>query len=206
MLRRSLLLALISSVAHAEPAYPAGRTETELEGLKTAILVPAERKKGEKWSMIVLLHGLGDSGLNLSRSLADRPRDGYLVVAPSTRARAWDKADVDATMRIAKHLLTVMPVDPDKIHVMGYSNGGWNLGPLAFHDELKPRSATWIAAGYSNHKVPKWAKKRLGVLAIAGEQDGNAKHAAATVPSLQGKVRSAEARFSPTSATGGRAN
>ncbi|MHC4954636.1 MAG: hypothetical protein ACYTGZ_12190 [Planctomycetota bacterium] len=198
MIRVAAILVLASLATAEELPYPAGRTETEIEGLKTALLVPEGLESADKkCSMIVLLHGLGDSGINLSRSLADRPRDGYLVVAPSTRGRAWDKPDVDAAIRIAKKIMEVMPVDPDKVHVMGFSNGGWMLGPLAFHDDLKPRSATWIAAGYRGASVPKWAKKRLGVLALAGQQDGNAKAAAATVPSLRGKVRSAEARFQP---------
>jgi predicted esterase len=194
-----ILVALSLTARAADLPYAAGRTETTLEGLKTAILVPEglDAKDAKKCSMIVLLHGLGDSGINLSHSLADRPAAGYLVVAPSTRARAWDKADVDATIRIAEHMLKVMPVDPEKIHVMGFSNGGWNLGPLAFHEKLKPKSATYLAAGYSTGSASKWAKKNLGVLALAGAQDGNAKSALATVTALMGKVRSVEARLQP---------
>jgi len=174
--------------------YTAGRHEVELEGLKTAIIVP---EQDEKLSMIVLLHGAGDSGLNLSRSLEHWARDGYLVVAPSARGQTWSKPDLEATLRIAEQMLKTMPVDPDRVHAVGFSNGGWNLGPVAVSDKLKCVSATWLAAGYRGGKVPKWAKKRLGVLALAGQQDGNAKAAADTVPALQDKVRSAEARFQP---------
>ena len=53
----------------------------------------------------------------------------------------------------------------------------------------------WIAAGYRGGSVGKWAKKQLGVLALAGADDPNAKAAARTVPALRGKVRCAEARF-----------
>jgi len=194
----TFLLLLAAVVAAGDLPYAPGRSEHVLEGLKTALLVPEDiADRTAPVSMIVLLHGLGDSGINLSRSMTDWPRDGYLVVAPSTRARAWDKPDVDAAIRIAKHVMQVMPVDRDKVHVVGFSNGGWNVGALAFNDDLKPVSATWIAAGYRGGSVPKWAKKRLGALALAGEQDGNAKSAAATVPALSGKVRSVEARFQP---------
>jgi len=193
-----VLLVLAAVVSAGDLPYPAGRTEVVLEGLKTALLVPEGLgEEGRTCSMIVLLHGLGDSGINLSHSLADWPRDGYLVVAPSTRGRAWDKHDVDAAIRIGEQIKKSMPVDPDKIHVMGFSNGGWNVGPLATSDLLKPVSVTWIAAGYKGASMPKWAKKRLGAIALAGEQDGNAKSAAATVPALTGKVRSVEARFQP---------
>ena len=197
-MRCSLALLLWASLIFAdETRFPAGRSEVVLEGLKTAVLVPDDLEERRTCSMIVLLHGNGDSGINLSRSLADWPRDGYLVVAPSARQVSWSKPDVDAAIRIARHVMSVMPVDPDRIHVIGFSNGGWNLHPLATSDDLKPVSATWIAAGFSGGSMPKWAKKRLGVLALAGAQDGNAKHAAATVPLLTGKVRSVEARFQP---------
>jgi len=198
-MRCSLVLLFLIAAATADDArFPAGRSEVVLEGLKTAVLVPEGlEEQGKTCSMIVLLHGNGDSGINLSRSLAAWPQDGYLIVAPSARQVSWSKPDVDAALRIAQHVMTVMPVDPDKIHVVGFSNGGWNLGPLATSEVLKPVSATWIAAGYSGGSMPKWAKKRLGVLALTGAQDGNAKHAAATVPALMGKVRSVEARFQP---------
>ncbi|MHC4939662.1 MAG: hypothetical protein ACYTHK_11880 [Planctomycetota bacterium] len=186
-------MTLLLLLALAGP-YAAGRHEVELEGLKTAIIVPEGERKH---SMIVLLHGAGDSGLNLSRSLQHWARDGYLVVAPSARDRVWNQADLAAALRIAETLLKTMPIDPERVHAVGFSNGGWNLGPVAFSDQLKCVSAVWIAAGYRGGKVPKWAKKRLGVLALAGQQDANARAAADTVPALRGKVRSAEARFQP---------
>jgi len=182
---------LLILLALAGP-YAPGRHEVELEGLKTALIVPDEPR-----SMIVLLHGLGDSGINLSRSIESWAKDGYLIVAPSTRGQAWEKADVDAALRIAQAMIAQVPAVKERVHVVGFSNGGWNLAPLAFSDELKPVSATWLAAGYRGGSVPKWAKKRLGVLALAGEQDPNAKAAAETVPALLGKVRSVEARFQP---------
>jgi len=182
-------MAILLLIALAQP-FPAGRHEVTLEGLKTAVIVPDEPR-----AMIVLLHGLGDSGLNLSRSIQHWARDGYLIVAPSSRGRAWNKADVDAAIRIAAKLAKGYGKAGETVHVMGFSNGGWNLGPLAFSDELKPVSAVWIAAGYRGGSVPKWAKERLGVLAIAGADDPNAKAAAETVPALDGKVACVEARF-----------
>lgn len=78
--------------------------------------------------------------------------------------------------------------------MVGFSNGGWNLAPLAFDDALRPCSATWIAAGFQGGAVPKWAKEGLGAIALAGSQDGNLDAAQATVPALRDKVRSVEVR------------
>jgi len=193
-----LSAALLAVAAHAQDLpYKPGRSVHTIEGLKTALVVPDEISKEKPASLVVLLHGLGDSGENLIHALASWGRDGYLICAPSCTDRAWSAADVKAVLRIAQHLRKVMPIDSQRTHVLGFSNGGWNLTPLAFSNDLKPLSATYIAAGYRGGKVPKWAKKRLGVLALAGEQDANAAAAKATATQLRGKVVTAEVRLQP---------
>ena len=189
-----LLLAFAASAWADDLPYPKGSSEHKLEGLDTSLLVP-EISRGEKCSMIVLLHGSGDSGQNLIRGMTRWEQAGYLVCAPTaTVRRAWSTNDLKLVKKIADHLKKVMPIDAKKVHVVGFSNGGWNLTPLAFDDDLRPCSATYIAAGYRGGKVPKWAKKGLGVLALAGEQDGNVGAARGTVTQLRGKVASVEVR------------
>jgi predicted esterase len=191
------LLLVAGPVRADDLPYPAGRSEHTLEGLATTLLIPDRVSAEHPCSLVVLLHGAGDNGANLANAMAAWTDLGYAVVAPSARGQVWSNADVDAAIRIAVHLKEKLPIDPERIHAVGFSNGGWNLAPVAFSDELKCCSATWIAAGYKGGKVPRWAKKKLGVLALAGEQDPNAAAARATVPALDGKVRSVEARFQP---------
>ena len=198
MQRILLSAALFAIAAQAqELPYKPGRSVHTIEGLKAALVVPDEISKEKPASLVVLLHGLGDSGENLIHALAGWARDGYLICAPSCTDRAWSATDIKAVLRIAQHLKKVMPIDAKKTHVLGFSNGGWNLTPLAFSDDLKPLSATYIAAGFRGGKVPRWAKKRLGVLALAGAQDANAAAAKATVTQLSGKVVVAEVRLQP---------
>lgn len=178
-----------------EPAFPAGPSAHKLEGLDTSLHVPDGFGADKPGSMIVLLHGSGDSGANLIRGMTHWVQAGYLVCAPTATVRqSWSANDIKLVLKIAAHVKKVMPVDPRKVHVVGYSNGGWNLTPLAFDDELRPCSATYIAAGYRGGKAPKWAKKSLGVLALAGEQDGNVGAARGTVKALLGKVAFVEVR------------
>lgn len=200
-----LLLAAGTARANDLP-YPTGRSEHTLEGLKTTLLLPDDISVRNPASLIVLLHGLGDNGANLAGALASWTDLGYAVVAPSSTGQVWSRPDVEAVIRIAVHLKKTLPIDPARIHAIGFSNGGWNLAPVAFSDELKRCSATWIASGYNGGKVPRWARKGMGVLALAGEQDANAAAARGTVPALEDKVRSVEARFQPISATSGRAS
>jgi len=182
-----LLLALAAD-------YPNGHSIQTIEGYETALLVP-EAVEGKPSSLVVLLHGAGDNGPNLIRALGAWEKEGYAVCAPSATGGTWDANDIAAAKRIALHLLKALPIDPKRVHAVGFSNGGWNLAPIAFDEELKPCSATWIAAGFNGGQVGKWAKKGLGALALAGEQDPNADAARKTVDLLGDKVRSVEVRL-----------
>jgi predicted esterase len=197
-MRRAVWILLALSLARARAGdlpYPVGLSDQLIEGLQTALHVPYEMEEEGKASLLVLLHGLGDSGKNLIRGMTDWVEHNYLVCAPSARGRGWSAPDVKAVVKIAAHLKKVMPVDPNRVHVLGFSNGGWNLSPLAFDDGLRPCSATWIAAGYNGGKVPSWARRGLSAIALAGENDNNARAARATVTQLRGKVRSVEVRL-----------
>lgn len=175
--------------------YPPGRSDHELEGLQVSLLVPDGYGKERPGSLIVLLHGSGDSGQDLIRGMTRWGDAGYLVCAPTATVRqAWSANDLKLVLKIAARLKKEMPIDPRKVHVVGFSNGGWNLTPLAFDDELRPVSATYIAAGYRGGKAPRWAKKELGVLALAGEQDPNVGAARGTVTALRDKVAFVEVR------------
>ncbi|MCP5065274.1 MAG: hypothetical protein GY946_01800 [bacterium] len=180
-----------------EPAYAPGRSSHEIEGLQVELHLPADLDAAKPASLIVILHGAGGSATGMAGSLRSWVSLGYVICAPKSTGDVWSGGDVEAVKRIAAHLKEKLPIDPKKVHVMGFSNGGWNLDPLAFDDELQPCSATWIAAGCRTGGAPKWAKKGLGVLALAGSKDGNAKSARDTVKLLQGKVVSVEVRFQP---------
>jgi predicted esterase len=178
-----------------ELPYPAGRSVQQIEGTETALLIPDDLSAEKPGSFVILLHGAGDNGPNLIGALHEWMRERYVVCAPSATGGTWDTSDLAKTKRIALHLMKVLPVDRERVHAIGFSNGGWNLAPIAFDDDLKPCSACWIAAGYNGGKVGRWAKKGLGALALAGANDPNAGAARQTVPLLKDKVRSVEVRL-----------
>jgi predicted esterase len=191
---RGLVLFCWAAAAVAE-GYPEGRSVQTIEGTEAALLVPEGLSEERKGSLVILLHGAGDNGPNLVDALAPWQRVGYVVCAPSATEGTWDANDLAKAKRIALHLLKALPIDPKRVHAVGFSNGGWNLAPIAFDEDLKPASATWIAAGFNGGAVGKWARRGLGALALAGAEDPNAPAAIRTVDLLRDKVRSVEVRL-----------
>jgi dienelactone hydrolase len=186
-----LLLAALPSAADELP-YPPGQSIQQLEGLKTVLVLPDGLDAAKPASLVVILHGAGGSATGMAGSFAPWAQDGYVVCAPKAADQTWEPDDLKRTLRICAHLKEVLPIDPKKVHVVGFSNGGWNLHPLAFDEDLRPCSATWVAAGFQGGQVPKWAKTELAVLAMAGSDDPNVRAARDTVPVLRDKVRSVE--------------
>ena len=198
-MRAALLLPLLLVLAPAaeDPPFPEGTSSHVMEGLKVSLVMPAGWDPAKERSMIVILHGTGGTETGMAGSLAHLAADDFVVVAPKSRGMGWDKPDVEAVRRIAADLKKRLKIGEGRLHAAGFSNGGWNLAPLAFDDALRCASACWIAAGFDGGSVPKWAKKGMGVLALAGSEDGNRPHAEKTPDLLEGKVRSGECLLQP---------
>lgn len=175
--------------------YPLGPSSQPIDELTVELDLPRDLSAGKPASLVVVLHGAGGSATGMAGALRTWPAEGYVVCAPKSKGQIWSPSDLDSVKRIVAQLKKTLPIDPRRVHVVGFSNGGWNLAPLAFDDALRPASATWVAAGCREGNAPKWAKEGLGVLALAGDQDANADAARDTVRVLAGKVRSVEARF-----------
>jgi len=189
-----LLLALPAARAEDLP-YPPGTSTQEIEGLQTVLVLPSDLSAEKPASFIVVLHGAGGTASGMAGSFAPCAQEGYVVCAPQARDQTWEVEDLKRTLRIAAHLKEVLPIDPKKVHVVGFSNGGWNLHTIAFDDDLHPCTATWIAAGFKGGQVPKWAKTDLAAIAMAGSLDPNCDAARKTVDVLEDKVRHVEFRM-----------
>ncbi len=199
-MRTALLLPLLlaaAAPAAGDPPFPEGTSSHTMEGLKVSVVMPGGWDPAKERSMLVILHGNGGTETGMAGSLAHLAADDFVIVAPKSRGMGWDRNDVDAVRRIAADLKKRCRVGEGRLHAAGFSNGGWNLAPLAFDDALRCASACWIAAGFDGGSVPKWARKGLGALALAGTEDGNRPHAEKTPDLLEGKVRSAECLLQP---------
>jgi len=196
----ALLLALaVTAVAkdEAKKTYPTGSTLQEFAGLKFQLLVPDDYDAGKTYSLYVVLHGMGDNGPNLAPAFRELPGRGYVVACPSARGQAWSTRDLEDVKSIVTHLMEVFPIAEGKLHGLGFSNGGWNLGPLVFDERFRFASGCWMAAGFQGGKVPARAKKEFGAIALVGAEDGNRGAAMKTVDLLADKVKSVECRIQP---------
>jgi predicted esterase len=196
--KRAILitLLLVTPALAQESPYPKGSSSQNFAGLKFQLVVPDDYDPGKTWSLVVVLHGAGGTETGMAGTLQPLARDGFVVCAPKSTGQTWNTPDIGKVGEIVRHLRETLSIG-DGLHSMGFSNGGWNLAPLAFDEKLHFKSACWVAAGYNGGKVPKWARKEMGCMALAGTEDGNAPHARKTVDLLEDKVRSVECHLQP---------
>lgn len=192
-----LLLALLPAVPAEDPPFPPGLSSHVLEGLRCSVVMPPEFDPAKERSLLVILHGAGGTETGMAGSLQFLAAREFVVVAPKSKAATWDGKDLDAVRRIVADLRKRLRIGEGRLHGAGFSNGGWNLAPVVFDEDLRFASACWIAAGYNGGSVPKAARRTMGVLALAGETDGNRPAAEKTPDLLEGKVRHGMCRIQP---------
>ena len=193
------VIALLSAgpTARAEDApFPAGTSSHELHGLKCSIVMPGEFDAAAEHSLVVILHGYGGTETGMAAALAHLAADDYVVCAPKSRGDGWEKRDLGDVRAIVIDLKQSLNVGERRLHAVGFSNGGWNLHAVAFDDKLRFQSATWVAAGHRDGRLPKHAKE-MGILALAGAEDGNRSAAEATPDAVRDDVRMTEVRLEP---------
>lgn len=176
---------------------PTGRSTQRLEGLKTVLIVPETRPADRPLSLVVVLHPAAGPASNMADAFEAWPAHGYVVCAPQAKDLTWEVGDLDALTRLIPSLVEALSIDPARIHLVGYSNGGTHLDRVAFDDAVKPCSATWVAATYTGNRVPRWAREGLGALALLGANDDQLRQLQAGMARLEGKVRSVECRVAP---------
>jgi len=191
------VVAATGRLAAEDAPFPTGESSQELEGLKVSIVMPGTFDAAQERSMIVVLHGAGGTETGMARSLAFLAKEDYVIVAPKSKGQVWEADDLERVRKIVADLKVRLHVGATRLHAVGFSNGGWNLAAVAFDEDLCFTSACWVAAGYNGGKVPKHAKKGMGVLALAGGDDPNRGAAEGTPGLLGDDVRSAEVRIQP---------
>ncbi|HEV2131679.1 MAG TPA: prolyl oligopeptidase family serine peptidase, partial [Longimicrobiaceae bacterium] len=93
--------------------------------------------RGERWPLILFLHGAGERGDDLEKVMihgppklvAERPDFPFIVVSPQVpEDRIWSVSFLDALL---EEVTERYRVDPDRIYVTGLSMGGYGTWHLA---------------------------------------------------------------------------
>jgi polyhydroxybutyrate depolymerase len=148
------------------------------QGARSAF-VHLPRGRHGRMPLVLALHGQGGTGefmeqySGLSRT-ADR--SGFAVVYPDSVGPRWKIAedegdrDVDFLEVLIDRLVAAGCFDPDRVSVVGVSNGGGMAARLACHDDDRLAALDSVAGSYRT--LPDCKRRRpLSVLEIHGTRD-----------------------------------
>jgi polyhydroxybutyrate depolymerase len=131
-------------------AYPAAQTppSTAPTDLRRTyeVYVPSTYDKNEPLPLLLVLHGAGGDGASISQitgfnELAER--EGFIVVYPDAVGGRWNYIvptlftpgidDMSFLSELVDAAIRDIPVDPERVYVAGYSNGGMMAYAMACH-------------------------------------------------------------------------
>jgi predicted peptidase len=112
---------------------------------------------GERWPLILFLHGAGERGSNLEKVKVHGPpklieagqQIPAIVVSPQCPEESWWTEHLDALEALLDDLTSRLPVDPDRVYVTGISMGGYGTWALAASQPERFAAAAPICGGGS---------------------------------------------------------
>jgi predicted esterase len=108
---------------------------------------------GEKLPCLVFLHGMGGNAkacLWVLSGLSKRSK--CAVIAPTFGIGNWDKAgSAELIVDVVRESLTTLPLDPDKVFLMGYSNGATGVTRAAVKEPRLFRGLIYLSPITEDH-------------------------------------------------------
>jgi predicted peptidase len=102
------------------------------------LFIPEQARNKKPLPLLVVLHGKGadqNTWFDYTPVRKFAGERGYVVLAPRARGdyfyRGAAEQDVLDTIRIVQHMV---PIDPDRIYLMGHSMGGWGCFWIALRN------------------------------------------------------------------------
>lgn len=146
------------------------------------LAAPQSLQAGKPVPLVFAFHGLGDSKDLMpwySRLDDLAAREGFLLVYPDGRNRSWilvkewATADFDFFDALLAKLSAEYPVDPDRVYLVGMSNGAYFAQLLASQRSDKIAAVAAHSGGLGQLAFEKKfaPKRKYGVLLIHGADD-----------------------------------
>jgi len=186
------LLLLAPANADEKCPYPTGTSTQRFADMEFTLILPTDYDPARKHPLIIGLHGRGGRGANIASGFAPLAREGWVVVGPQSSAMDWDQPNVKRAKEVLAHLLDVLSIDEKKLHGAAYSQACPFLSPIVFDKKFHFITASWGMGGSNGGSVPKWGKKEMGVIALAGSEDWGRGAAEGTVRMFAKKVKNAQ--------------
>ena len=182
----TLFLALVAlpGIALAQDPDPAGGGEPageekpefeELHGLRVDLRLPKGEPPEGGRSLLIFLHSREGSGSEIVEHLAPLVDRGFVVAAPWSTGDNWNDADIEAVENIARDLVARFQVPEDRRHLGGMWYGARHLQRIAFRDDLRFRTCTWVSWSFAGGTTPKWVREHLSGLFLWGEDEGKSR-------------------------------
>jgi poly(3-hydroxybutyrate) depolymerase len=128
------------------------------------------RQKGQKWPLLLFLHGAGERGndLNLVKKhgppkLMEQGKEfPFIVVAPQCPSESWWTEELDALAALLDEVQSRYAVDPDRVYLTGLSMGGFGTWTLACRYPERFAAIAPICGGGAWFRAPAQERPRLG--------------------------------------------
>ena len=148
------------------------------------LYVPGSLEAGRRVPLLLVLHGLGGSGVGMARTTsldALAEREGFVVAYPDGLWRSWNAGtccgdasaagvdDVGFLARIVSDLTLTLPLDPARVYAAGFSNGGMMALRAACE---RPDVFAAVASVTGTLEAPCAPARPVSVLQVAGGRDG----------------------------------
>ncbi|MBI5359345.1 MAG: alpha/beta hydrolase [Planctomycetes bacterium] len=97
-----------------------------------SIYVPSAYDTAKEYPLLVMMHGAGFQGDAYIGRYGDFPeQNGYVLLCPSGTSEWWSDTEEAFLVSIIGSIRTKYRIDPDRIFLAGFSNGGigtWSVG------------------------------------------------------------------------------
>lgn len=135
------------------------------------------RPPGERWPVLVFLHGSGGNFkayTYLLRSIAEQ--HGMVLIAPSYGFGNWREPQTSKLVWAAlEDLNQWTPIDRERLHLIGLSNGGLGVTQLAASSGSRFRSLTWLSPVFDDGLLSEQGLtdqcRNTRLLVYSGEED-----------------------------------